>query len=491
MNASQDVTSLRNVKPPLTQFTKIAYGMGQVSHGVKDFSFHYFVIFYFAQVRGMDPKLAGTAALIAIIWDALTDPLVGNISDNWRSKWGRRHPFIAFSAIPFGFFMCMLFNPPMSLSPSALFWWLLVSAIAVRTFLTFFFVPHMSLGAELSDDFRERTSIAGYRVFCGYLGGLGIAFVGQTYLFPETPGYANPMLNPEGFSNYGFLAGGLITFSILWTTIGTWKQIPYLPEATGAGSFRRDVVSSYSEMLKTLRLKSFRVLFISGLFIAVVWGVQFTLNLYSSNYLWGLNPVQIGILALAVGVGSVLSFIVTPLISGRLGKHKSAFLFASFAMLMAGLPVTLRLLGFFPGNESPALFGILFLFSGLSHASIMSFYIVGGSMVADVVDEYELETNKRQEGIFFAAQSFISKASFGIGSFVAGWLLSLIAFPTQVAADAVPADVIVKFSIVMGPCIAITGFLAALGYLLYGLDQDRHGQIRKQLEERRKAAGET
>jgi GPH family glycoside/pentoside/hexuronide:cation symporter len=163
---------------PLSARTKLAYSMGQLSWAAKDTSFQFFLFFYYTQFLGLSAGLAGLAALLALIADAISDPILGQVSDNWKAgKWGRRHPFMAFAIIPFPLFLIGIFNPPADLTQYQLFGWYLGNAIIIRTFLTVFTVPHLALGAELSDDYEERTSVATYRTLVAYAGGLSIQII--------------------------------------------------------------------------------------------------------------------------------------------------------------------------------------------------------------------------------------------------------------------------------------------------------------------------
>ena len=108
----------------LSIFTKLSYGIGQMSQGVKDTIFQSFLVFYFSQVMGLSAALAGVAALTALVVDAITDPLMGDISDNWHSKLGRRHPFMIAAVIPYPLALYMLFSPPAGFDQQQLFFWL-------------------------------------------------------------------------------------------------------------------------------------------------------------------------------------------------------------------------------------------------------------------------------------------------------------------------------------------------------------------------------
>ena len=109
----------------LSFITKFYYGFGSMAYGIKDNAFSYFLLFVYVQVFGLAPDLAGLAIFIMLIFDAISDPLIGYFSDRTRSRWGRRHPFMYFSAIPVGLSFFLLWDPPSNLSQNELFFYLL------------------------------------------------------------------------------------------------------------------------------------------------------------------------------------------------------------------------------------------------------------------------------------------------------------------------------------------------------------------------------
>ena len=142
--------------------SKLAFGVGQYAEGLKNTGFSLFILFYYNQVLGLSGTMAGMALFIALLFDAITDPLAGSLSDNFRSKWGRRHPFMYVSAIPLALAFVGLFSPPESLSDIGLFAWLTIFAVLTRGAMTLYHVPHLALGAELTENFHERTRIVAF-----------------------------------------------------------------------------------------------------------------------------------------------------------------------------------------------------------------------------------------------------------------------------------------------------------------------------------------
>jgi len=128
--------------------TYTAYGLGQMAEGLKNGSFEVYIFFYYTSVLGLSGTLAGLATFLALFVDAVSDPVVGSLSDQTRGRFGRRHPWLYFSPIPLAVLFVLLFRPPAGLGETGLFLWLLGFAVLTRFAITLFHVPHMALGAD-------------------------------------------------------------------------------------------------------------------------------------------------------------------------------------------------------------------------------------------------------------------------------------------------------------------------------------------------------
>jgi Na+/melibiose symporter-like transporter len=148
--------------------TRVAYGFGSISEGVKNTAFNSFLLFYYNAVLGLSGTLSGAAILLALVVDAITDPLVGSLSDNWHSRWGRRHPFLYASALPMGISFWLLFNPPAGLGSAGLFVWFTTFAVLVRSAMTLYSIPTNAMVAELTPNYDERTSLISWRYVFGW-----------------------------------------------------------------------------------------------------------------------------------------------------------------------------------------------------------------------------------------------------------------------------------------------------------------------------------
>lgn len=464
----------------LTFWTKTAYGIGQMSQGVKDTAFQSFVVFYFSQVMGLPAIWAGLAALIALLFDAITDPLMGDISDNWHSSWGRRHPFMMAAVIPFPLSLYMLFSPPAGLDHQGLFLWLVSWAIVVRVMLTMFNVPHNALGAELSKDYQERTKIVSYRTFLGYVGGIALSVIALNSFFKATDTYPNGMLNAEGYSSLGALAGIIAVVAMIICIIGTKHTIPHLPKAP-ANQNKVDFSRSFKAFWEALKLRPFRLIFAVQILTMIAGGAGATFMLYLGSYFFELSTAEISLLTLTIVVGLIPASIIAPILSKRIDKMPALVTCLLTATVFSFSPIILRLFEVLPENGSALLLPTLFLTYVGGYSFFIAAGIIIGSMLADIADLHAANTGKRQEGIFFAANSFAQKATFGIGTLLAGVGLDLIAFPKQVDVSMVSEQAIFDLGLIAGPVPLAIYLLAAYIASKYGLNKAQHAAISAKL----------
>lgn len=461
--------------------TKIGYGVGQLADGVKQGAFVTFLFFYYNQVLGLSGSLAGTASLLALMIDAVTDPMIGQISDNWRSRWGRRHPFMVAGSVPFGIAVVLLFNPPDGLGQMGLFWWLLGGAVAVRLMLTFFFVPHLSLGSEMVRDYHERTSLIGYRVFFSYLGSLVVSVVGFAVFFPPTEGFSNGMLNPDNYGGFGLFVGILGTAAMLWCIVATFHVIPALKPPAEHHS-QRNPLFAVVDVFASLREKSFRVLFFVTLMFNVLAGVSLTLLVYVATYVFGFDSKQLALLSTSPLVGIILASTIAQTLSRKLDKRLASGLCALLGAALSSTPMLLFLVGSFDNTDVSQRLWVVYLFNGAAQGFFIAFVILLDSMLSDTADEHELNTGRREEGLFFAARSFATKASYGLGSFFAGIALDIIAFPRGAAPAEVAIDSINRLAIVSGPLLTLLFVFVLVIIRRYPLDAARYQEIEMALQ---------
>lgn len=438
------------IAPP-NLLTKVAYGIGSVAYGVKNNGFDYFLLIFYSQVLGVDAGLVGVALLIALLADAFTDPLIGYLSDNTRSRWGRRHPYMYAAAVPIALAYYLLWNPPAGVQGNELFGYMLPLAILIRFLITLYEVPCSALGAELTDDYDQRTSLQAFRYFFGWSGGTLMATFALAFYLVPTDTVSNGMFNIEGFGKFGATAAGVIMISILISAIGTHHRIPHLRAAPPAR--RMTLRLMFSELFETLRNPSLIALFLAALFGAIATGVGAGLNYYINSFFWAFSTLEISYLSLSVVISALLALVLSPSISRSLGKRRGAILIGMIAFTVAPMPVVLRLLNLLPANGDPALFPIIMTFTVLDVALIIVFQTLMSSMIADVVEDSEIKTKRRSEGVFFAAITFSRKFVQGFGVVSATVILSIAQFPKGAQPGEVSMETVNTLGLLYAPTV--------------------------------------
>ncbi len=475
MSEARPATDDRQVQLPI----RIAYGVGSAADGAKNAAFNSFLVLYYTTVLGLPGTLSGLAIFIALCVDAVTDPLVGSVSDHFRSRWGRRHPFMYFAAIPMGLCFYGLFSPPEGLAQNQLFGWLVAFAIGVRLFLTFYMVPSGALGPELTTNYDERTSLVAYRWLLGWTGALVIVVSGWLVILADQEKLADGRLDPTNYPQLGMFAGILVATAILVSSAGTHSVIPRLKQVESTGSlfsFSR----FYRDAAAALRNHSLRMLLGSSLFSATALGVAEVLGTYMNTWFWEFPSTQIAFLAAAQIVPLLLGFSLVGPISKRWDKRRATIGLALFAIFWGPLPVLMRFAGLAPENGSPFLLVFIMGHGLFLVAAAIQIGILNSSMVMDATDEHELESGERREGTFIAVTAFTGKAVSGFGNFLGGVVLDVIDFPTgqvDAAVGSVPDETIRQLGIVAGPGLVIFYLCGLFFVTRLRLTRERYAEI--------------
>jgi len=454
--------------------TKLAYGFGSSAYGVKDAGLKFFILLFYSQVVGVDSRLVSLAVLIALMCDAISDPIVGYWSDNFRSRWGRRHPFMYAAAVPITVSYYFIWTPPQGWSEGALFWYILGLTVVIRTFITFYETPSTALAPELSEDYDERSSILSFRYFFGWVGGNAMAVIAFLVIFPAfvTSDIPNGQFNPEAYKTYAAMGAGVIFCAIMISALGTHRYIPRLrkappPRTLGLGGIFR-------EIFRTISSRSFYAVFSASLLAFTGSGITAGLVFYFTTFFYGFSSEQIGLITFGVFFSAMIGGGLAPIITRKLGKKRGAMIIGTLAFGGAPLPILLRLFDLLPQNGDPLLFWIVLVTQTIDVGLIICYQILGASMVADLVEQSELNTGNRAEGVFFAAATFMRKFGEGFGIVIAGFVLAGVGLASGAQAGEVSEETLWLLGAVYVPIVwALYGSVIAI-ISFYDIDRGKH-----------------
>jgi GPH family glycoside/pentoside/hexuronide:cation symporter len=462
----------------------IPYGVGEIGYIIQQQGLNLLLLFYYQQIIGLPGTLTGIALMISMIFDAITDPMIGGWSDRLKSRFGRRHPFILASAIPLGITFVLLFSPPDGMSEFGSFIWLTVFAVLVRFCLTLYYIPHMALGAEMAKDYNQRSTLF---AFSGLIGAMTAAlthFAIYIFIFPTTEEFSPGTLDPAGYPRFAWIGAIIMVAALVYCVFGTRREIPFLKNTQSESKLSLKAV--FADMIEIFKNRNFFILFIASFLLAIGAAVAEVFQPYMVLHFWGFDTEEYGWLGLFILASFPIAFLLTPVITRRFGKKLTLLIVSSIEIILPSIMIGLRLLdvSWFPTNESDT---VLMMFFAIAILSTMVSPIAAAtiySMFADIADEHDLKKSKRREGSIYAARAFARKALTGVGTLIGGVMLDIIKFPAQAKAGTVPEDVIWQLGFVSGPAMAILG-LAGVGlFLFYDLSQERHAEIGRQLAAR-------
>jgi GPH family glycoside/pentoside/hexuronide:cation symporter len=427
----------------------------------------------FVVLLGLSPALLSTVAIIFRLWDAFIDPFIGMKSDNTRSRWGRRKPYVFVGAILTGLWFPMLWIVGPDWSPNAIVAWFIFASLLLATFQSIWGVPYQSMLLEMTPDYRERTSITAFRTFFQKIGGLGIAwvfFLTQLPIFVDAAGKPDMLLGIRVISVIGGVL--IIVFGLL--------PVLFVKERFYETASHQPKVPMMESIRLTAKNRPFLILcaftLLMSIGTSVVAALTFYINLY---HIFGGDLVRAGALTGLYGTVSMISGLLgIPMfqwISNRIGKTKA--LGISMAVVLFGSFVTWWTMT----PENP----YLSLISGvLNSPGWTGVWMLIPSMLADVADHDELQTSERREGSFAAIFSWLHKLSATLGYGLSGPVVVLAGFQAGLKTMP-PPEVLLNMRLYYAFLPALFLVPAIILLMRYPLSPKAMIDIREQLEARR------
>ena len=444
--------------------TTIAYGMPGLGAGYMYLLMSLYVMKFSTDVLLIAPAVMGVIFSISRIWDAVSDPIAGYLSDRTTFKFGRRRTWMLLSFIPISFGFLAVFSPPESMQGQSLDLWMMVAILSFYSAITLFNVPHMALGAELSEDYHERTRLFGVR-HIGFTVGSILSLVSMSLLISEENSPTGDVRELAG--NLAFLAVAAMSLMIFFS-VSRLKENPEFQNRVNKNPFKafRDVwVNPHAKILII-------VLFIENLGGAVI-GV---LTLYVTQYIVEA-PAWAPLIIFAYMLPSALSVPLWIPLSKRFGKIRLWV----FSLALTGISFGGIFIIPFLDSVTERLI-VMFIGATLGGMAAGCGGAIGPSVKGDVIDYDEYLTGERKEGSYFAALNFVFKSATGIMLLVTGFVLQFSGFiPNQ------PQTMEVKIALISLYGLVPLVFYSLGAYLLhkkFTFGEKEHAAIKQQIKER-------
>jgi len=403
---------------------QLGYGIGVYGYGLTTQMISSYLIFYGTAVLRLPGGWIGLMVSLSVLWDGVSDPLMGYISDNTRSSLGKRHLYLLLGTLLMvaGNYALWTVNP--SLSPTIKFLWLFVILLLHKTFITVYATPYNALGAEMTMDYDNRSAIQGVKTVFFILSILSVTAIGMLVFFKPSLDYPLGQLNPDAYRNMALTVSGLTLFTGLFTYFTT------------AGYRSRDDKKdrpNFSLFLTrvnfALKEPQFRSVLLGYLFTNLAAALIGTIGLHVFTYTFVFNNVEI---ATIFGVQFLMSILFQPFWVFISKKHdKKNVVIAGLKIAIAGsslLFIMVLFKDFVSGH-----FEVMLLYAVIVGFGTSGLFSLPFSMVADTVDIEEHIHGVRNEGVYYGLLNFGYKISQALGIFCFGLLLDLIGFDSSLA----------------------------------------------------------
>lgn len=444
---------------------KMGYGMAETGITAVQLFTQIYLLKFYTEIVGLNSSLAGIALSISVIWDAISDPLMGRISDHTRSRFGRRRPYIFIGGILLSLSVLLLFSPPEIASQLGKFVYLLSVYLLVNTAMTIISVPHIALGGELSFERNERTAVFGWRLFFSNIGMLIGMIVPAAIL--QSLGDESAK---ENIITSRTIAGEIVSLVILVSSVITFWVTRGRDNIQTDKSKQLPFFQSFGSVFKN---KMFLILLFAFVIATIGRTFNSAIALYYYEYRLGLKESQVVLnILLPFFLVLMLSIGFWVWISKKIGKKIPAFLgvFGLGVLTVIAYPL-------FPyGELRPPL--IAAFFGGIFAGSIL----IMDSILTDVVDYDEFKTGEKREGLYFGIWKMGVKFSQAFGIAITGFLLDIIGFQNGLITQS--QEVGFRLAMIFGPGVGFFFILGSLIFLFFPLTDAKHIQVQRILTKR-------
>lgn len=449
-------------KRKLSLGVKMGYGVASIADATTYDFIASFFLFFLTDVAGITPAFAGSIIFIAVLWDAITDPIIGMWSDRLKSKYGKRRPFLLGSAIPLGISIMLLFTV-VGFEGMAKNMYYLAVAILCWTAYTAFNIPYYALGASMTLDNDERTRLSAVRQIFNYVG---------LFCASALPSFLIGTFNERGYAvEASWLYAAIILGSIIALTILiTWRA------TRGSELIEEDKENTGSiikEILEVLKLKTYIIIVIAALFYYISYTILTADILYFTNYIIGVGEIGASIMFTVIVISGIIISALLGKVAVQFDKRTVFIVSLTFSGLVM---VVMKFIGI------TSLIGAAFYMVLYSFGSA-AFWTLIYALIYDVAEVDEFKSGKRREGVIVSYYSFFIKLGGAVAAQIAGIILEFSGYNSDIEVQTSQAIDAIESLFTIYPGIFM--LLCAIMIMIFPITRPRYQALTEALELKR------
>ena len=444
--------------------TKVGYSLGGTGDAIAYDFIGSFLMFFLTDLAGISPAIAGSIIGVAVLWDAITDPIIGMLSDRCKSKYGKKRPFILFSAIPLAVVMIMLFHV-VGFEGNAKVAYYVIFAMLFWTAYTVFNIPYFALGGCLTVNTDERTRIRSIAQVFNFIG---------VFFASAVPTFLVGLFKDMGCSDANSWQYAVII-------IGTIAAIVILISWNATRGYELDIEETtdsthdhiFKEIKEVLQLRPYLNVLLSQLLFYASYTISSASILYFTENNLGMGETQASFIYTGVTAGGIIVAILLGPLAVKFDKRAVyiACMFIGGIIMVAGKFIPIHTLG------------VAILFSAVINIGSAGHWTLSYTLLYDVFEIDEFKNGKRREGFLMAFFSFCGKLGGAAAGTLTGFILEIAKYDASASAQSATALAAIKSLFTFWPgifCLA-----AGVVILLYPVTRERFQLMMTNLELKR------
>lgn len=423
----------------------LIYGLGECASSLVMNSVFAFAMLYYTKALRLDPSWAGVAMSVSVFWEAITEPVMGHISDNTRSRWGRRHSYMFFGGLLMATSSYMIWAVPEAFRTNqlAIFWYLVAMNLSLRTGLSMFCIPYMALGFEICADYQGRSRLQAIRQIFNMAANLAGPAMAWSFFFQDRAGLRGTTV-PANYLQMGVAFSLVTAFFVLLVVTGTlkWREDTRQALRRADGGWSRRFVLSLKQLLLDHNLL-WVVVFTVVTGIGTVWVSSLQVFVYDDFMRFSADEKTFAHSSTMVGWALGAFFSVG--LAKRFDKRAAVILGGLVSFAANGTLALLFLTGLVPpgtiwhvnGTSIPLATLLFVAFHASYWLGIGIALPVSTAMVADVSEVYFLRTGVKKDGGYSSIASLAIRLACSIGLITSGYCMSFIGYKVTPGIEAV------------------------------------------------------
>lgn len=455
----------------------LSYGLGECANSLVTNGIFGFAMLFYIKALGLDPKWAGIAMSASVFWEAISEPVMGHISDNTRSRWGRRHPYMTMGGLLMAVCSFLIWSVPESFRDSQLatFWYLVTLNLVLRTGLTMFFIPFMALGFEMCADYQGRARLQGTRQILNMAANFAGPAIAWSVFFQDKDGIQATTL-PSNYLHLGTvfaIATGLFVLIVVVSTFRWHEDTRLIRRETRSGWVR----GFWLDLKETLRDPNPRWVFIFIFVLCAGMVLVSSLQMFVYDDFMRFSGYEKSIAHGGTMVGMALGALISIGLAKRFDKRGTVLLGGLISSACNGMLALLFLTGAVSpgttwslgGHSIPVALGLFAFFHAGYWLGNGVMLPISTSMMADVSELHLLRTGRNKDGGYASVFSLVMRMAISLALALSGYSLDWIGYRVPKGGEAVDQTpeaiwLLGLVTFVVGACLCLLSLLAIRNY---------------------------